>query len=26
VARALAILDHAGVGNLPRKGDELVDK
>jgi hypothetical protein len=26
VARALAILDRAGVGNRPRKGDELVDK
>jgi len=26
VARAQAILGRAGVGNPPRKGDELVDK
>ena len=26
VARALAILDRAGVGNPPRKGDELTGK
>jgi hypothetical protein len=26
VVRALAILDRAGVGNPPQKGDELTDK